>query len=416
MIPRHLTRVLLEALADTPVVLLVGPRQSGKTTLVRSLAQSGFRARYLSLDDPATLAAAQSDPAAFLADFEGPVILDEVQQAPALMPSLRAVVDRRREPGRFLLTGSASVLTAPRLAEALVGRMETLTLWPLSQGEIHRQSADFVNAVFRARLPTWRGTAENKNALLQRARAGGYPEAVGRTGRRQTAWFRGYVATVLQREVRDLARIAGLADLPRLLELLAARSTGLLNFAELSRSAGMPQTTLKRYLALLEHTFLIVRLPAWTKNPSKRLVRSPKLLFTDTGLLSYLRGWTRPAADHHPETTGPLLENFIAMELLKQAGWSRTRCRLCHFRTSTGREVDLVLEDEARNVVGIEVKARATIGGRDFQGLRALAEACGERFHRGVVLYTGNERLAFGPDLHALPMTALWSLGVRGTK
>jgi len=413
VIPRHLSAPLREALADTPVVFLTGARQSGKTTLVRSMA--GPSTRYLSLDDPATLASAQADPGAFLEDLDGPAILDEVQQAPALVPALRAVVDRDRKPGRFLLTGSAHALATPALAQALVGRMEVLTLWPLSQGETERRREGFLDALFRRRLPPWRGPAEDRAAIVRRALRGGFPEPLGRSERRRRVWFRSYVATILQREVRDLARIEGLAELPRLLELLAARATGLLNFAGLSRNAGIPQTTLKRYLALLEQTFLVLRLPAWTRSRSKRLVKSPKLLVADTGLLAHLAGASAERLLAHPDAAGPLLENFVAMELQKQAGWSRTTCRLYHFRTSAGREVDLVAEDESGRLVGIEVKARASLSERNLQGLRALADIAGARFHRGVVLYTGRERLAFGPRLHALPIPALWSLGAKAS-
>ncbi|MEN8151798.1 MAG: ATP-binding protein [Planctomycetota bacterium] len=408
MYARHLTDALRDALSDTPVVLLVGVRQAGKTTLARALLRPEAPARYLSLDDPAVLMAAQTDPVAFLEDLDGPVVLDEVQQAPALFPVLRSVVDRDRTPGRFLLTGSTHALTTPRVAEALVGRMELLTLWPLSQGEIEGRRETFLDAVYRDEAPVPPKAVDNRRSIVDRALRGGFPEPLGRSDRRRPAWFGSYIATILRREVRDLARIEGTAELPRLLDLLASRSAGLLNFADISRNASIPQTTLKRYIALLEQTFLLWRLPAWAKNPGKRLVKSPKLMFVDTGLLAHLSGWTSTRLAGHPEAVGPLLENFVATELRKQAGWSEVTCRFSHFRTSHGREVDLVLEDRDGRVVGIEVKARASLNQRDFAGLHALAEACDDSFHRGIVLYTGTERLAFGSRMHALPMGALW--------
>ena len=409
---RHLRGPLLEALADTPVVYLVGARQSGKTTLARAAVGGRFPARYLSMDDPATLAAARTDPAVFLQDLEGPAILDEIQRAPELAGALRGAVDRRREPGRYLLTGSAEILATPRLAESMVGRMEVLTLWPFSQGEIEGSEESFPAALFGEELPPGVGIAEERSALVARALRGGFPEPLERSPTRQNAWFDSYVATLLQRDVRELARIEGLADLPRLLRLLASRATGLTNFAEISRASGIAQTTLKRYLALLEQSFLLRRLPAWTRNRSKRLVRSAKLFFTDTGLLAHLAGWSAGRLDRHPEEVGPLLENFAISELQKQLSWSGSGISAYHFRTSTGREVDLVLEDAAGRVVGVEVKSRGSLHDSDFHGLRALAEAAGEDFHRGVVLYTGTERLAFGARLHCLPMSALWTLGV----
>jgi len=405
---RHLQEKLLEALADTPVVHLVGARQSGKTTLARSAVGRRFPARYLSLDDPATLSAARSDPGAFLDGFEEPVILDEIQSAPELAESLRATVDRRREPGRFLLTGSADILATPRLSEALVGRMELLTLWPLSQGEIEGHREDFPARLLAAELPPPRERRGDRDELIDRALRGGFPEPVDRGASRRSVWFRSYVSTLLQRDVRDLARIEGLADLPRLLRLLASRATGLSNFAELSRSSGLPQTTLKRYVALLEQAFLIRRLPAWARNRSKRLVRSPKVFFTDTGLLANVAGWSAGRLDQHPEELGPLLENFVVAEVCRQLGWSRVTCTAHHFRTSTGYEVDLVLEDEAGRVAGIEVKGTRSLREADLRGLHALAEAAGNDFLRGVILYMGDEPLTFGSGILALPMSSLW--------
>ncbi len=409
MIPRHLTSRVLAALKDTPVILLVGPRQSGKTTLARSLPRRVFPARYLSMDDPGVLAAARADPVAFLTDLQGPAILDEVQQAPELAPALRLLVDQARKPGMFLLTGSADVLCAPRFAETLVGRMEIFHLWPFSQGEIEGSKEEFVDRIFSRTLEIEGPFREEKEGILSRAWKGGFPEPLKRPPSRREAWFQSYIANLLHREIRELSRIEGLTEIPRLLEILAARATGILNFSEISRTAGIPQTTLKRYMALLEHTFLVRRILPWTRNPSKRLVKSPKIFFTDTGLLSHLSGWTLSRLKAHPDDAGPLLENFVAMEILKQIGWSRRRPSLFHFRLATGKEVDLVLEDSRKRVVGIEVKARTTVDASAFQGLKALEETAGTSFHRGLVLYAGKERLAFAKNLHALPISALWS-------
>ena len=356
-------------------------------------------ARYLTFDDPTVRSAARTDPGAFLADLDGLAVLDEIQQVPQFFPLLRRDIDRDRRAGRFLLTGSAQVLVTPRLGEALVGRMEVLRLWPLSQGEIEGVREGFADAVFEARLPTEReGRRATRHGLLDRALGGGFPEALGRRGDRRAAWFRSYLDLLLQRDVRDLAEIDRLTELPRLLELLAARAGALLNFAELSRSADIPQTSLKRYFALLEGIFLILRVPAWARNPSKRLVKSPKLYLSDSGLLGHLRGLSRQALRDRPRMAGPLLENLVALELTKQIGWSKAARRLLHFRTSAGREVDFVIEDERGRVVGIEVKASSAVTGDDFRGLDTLEEVAGSAFHRGLVLYTGAERVAFGPD------------------
>jgi len=409
MLGRRLTPKILAALADTPVVCLVGARQSGKTTLVREIAHRDHPARYLTFDDAATLAAASGDPAAFVAGLEGPVVLDEVQRVPGLFPAIKKAVDEDRRPGRFLLTGSANVLVLPELSSALVGRMEILTLWPLSQGEIEGVREGFVERLFVEEPPRGGGEGERK-AAVDRALVGGFPEVQTRSPARRAAWFDAYVTTILQRDVRDLSRIEGLATLPRLLELLAHRATWPVNFSEISRDAGTPQTTLKRYMALLEHTFLMRSVPAWAKNPSKRLAKSPKMLVTDTGLLAHLAGWTAERLRRDRQPVGPLLENFVLMELIKQTGWSeRVRTRLYHFRTADGREVDAVLEDQSGRVAGVEVKASVSLGRNDFRGLEALRDAAGQRFHRGVVLYGGDQDLTFGPGLHALPLPSLWA-------
>jgi predicted AAA+ superfamily ATPase len=230
---------------------------------------------------------------------------------------------------------------------------------------------------------------------------------------RQKAWFGSYVTTILQRDVRDLANIEGLTQLPRLLSLIAARATSFVNLSELSRSIAIPQTTLKRYMALLETTFLVRTLPAWSGNLGKRLVKAPKLVLGDTGLMSYLLGLSKRRLAMDMNLLGPLLEGFVIMELEKQLAWSQTQSRLFHFRTQTGLEVDIVLEDSAGRLVGIEVKAGATVTSQDFKGLRAFAEMTGRRFRRGVVLYTGNETIPFGRDLHALPVNALWSMSAK---
>ena len=405
VISRHITPSLLQALSDTPVVFLNGARQTGKSFLARRLAATAHPARYLTLDDVAVLAAAHSDPTGFIAGLDGPVVLDEVQRVPRLFLAIKALVDRDRQSGRFLLTGSADVLLLPELADSLAGRMEVLTLHPLSQGEIEGHLEGFIEALFADQLPDLAVGGAPDLALLDRIQTGGYPEMQTRTSpHRRNAWFSSYISTILQRDVRDLAHIEGLAALPRLLSLLAARAASLLNFAELSRTTGIPQTTLKRYLALLETTFLVYYLPAWSGNLGKRLVKAPKLMLNDTGLLVHLLG-----GDLGPGTQlGPVLENFVATELRKQARWSSRRVQFFHFRTQVGREVDLVMEDNSGRIVGIEVKATATPGADDFKGLRSLAADLGDRFHRGVVLYTGPEVIPFGARLHALPVESLW--------
>ncbi len=408
MYRRLIEKQLLASLADTRVVLLNGARQTGKSTLVQELAaQRG--GRYLTLDDPATAGLARSDPSALVREAGHFMVIDEVQHAPELFPAIKRVVDADGRPGRFLLTGSANVFLLPRLAESLAGRMEILPLRPLSQGELAGKEANLVDALFGA--AEWQTGVQtlDRLAVCERIIAGGFPEAVARTpGERRDAWFRSYVASLLQRDVRDMANIDGMTDMPRLLSLLAARSSALINMSEVSRAAGIAHSTLRRYLALLEATFIFQPLPAWSTNIGKRLVKSPKIHLLDSGLAAHLRGDVDPAALAQSPNLGPLLESFAVQEVQKLLGWSRQAASPYHFRTALGQEVDLVLEAPGQRIAGIEVKASSNLNQGDFSGLRALAETVGDKFVGGVVLYLGEQRLRFADKLWALPISVLW--------
>lgn len=410
VLTRKLSRPLRAALNDTPAVFIHGARQTGKTTLARSMIGRDFPAQYLTLDTPQVMAAASEDPDGFIMGLETPIVLDEVQLAPDLFRAIKAEIDRDRRPGRFLLTGSAHLLVLPRLAESLVGRMEVMRLWTLSQGEIAARGEPSIDRLFSSeRLSSGDRPSVEAIELEDRVIRGGYPEILERdTAERREAWFASYVTTILQRDVRDLANIDGLLELPRLLRLLAARSATLLNVAEISRVSGIPQTTLKRYLGLLEAIFLVMRLPAWSSNLSKRLVRSPKILLNDTGLTGHLLGLDPAHLRQDPTRLGPVLENFVVLEVLKKIGWSSQRPRAFHFRTHSGQEIDLLLENAAGQLVGIEVKARGTVTAKDFRSLKSLRDQIGERFVRGVVFYTGSTALPFGDRMHALPVDWLW--------
>ena len=408
MYRRLIEKKLLAALADTPVVLLNGARQTGKSTLVQQLAaQRG--GQYLTLDDPATAGLARSDPTALVRGAGDFMVIDEVQHALELFPAIKRVVDSDGRPGRFLLTGSANVFLLPRLAESLAGRMEILPLHPLSQGELAGYESNLVEALFDAGSLEAGSLKLDRVGVCERVIAGGFPEAVARSpGERRDAWFRSYVASLLQRDVRDLANIEGLTDILRLLGLLAARSSALMNMAEVSRAAGIAHSTLRRYLALLEATFIFQPLPAWSNNIGKRFVKSPKIHLLDSGLAAHLRGDVdAPALAQSPDL-GPLLETFVVQEVRKLLGWSGLAATPYHFRTATGQEVDLVLEAPGQRSAGIEVKASSHVNQGDFSGLRALAQSVGDKFAGGVVLYLGEQRLPFADKLWALPISALW--------
>ncbi len=409
MYERNITRSLLDALADRPVVVLHGARQTGKSWLAQKVARGPHLADYLTLDDPAVLTAATSDPVGFIQNLRGNVIIDEVQRAPQLFIAVKSSVDRSRQAGRFLLTGSANILLIPRLSESLAGRMEILTLWPLSQGEIEGIQEEFIDVVFSDNALALMRVSVDRDDIIGRILAGGYPEVLARPGRR-ARWFASYITAILQRDVRELAqRIERLAELPRLITALAGRTAMLLNTTELSRASGIPERTVHRYLNLLEATFLISRVPAWTANLRKRLLKTPKVIMVDTGLAAYLQSVDARRLKVEPTLLGPLLETLVITELLKQQTWSTTQPEVAHFRTAHGEEVDVVLDARGR-LVGIEVKAAASVSSDDFRGLRAMATATGRRFHRGILFYLGDTAVAVGPQLYALPLPTLWRM------
>ncbi|OLC31938.1 MAG: ATPase [Armatimonadetes bacterium 13_1_40CM_64_14] len=410
MYERNLTRTLLDALAHRPVVVLHGPRQAGKSWLAQEVASGPHPAEYLTLDDPAVLTATATDPAGFIQALRGNTVIDEVQRAPQLFVAIKASVDRNRHPGRFLLTGSANIWLIPHLSESLAGRMDILTLWPLSQGELERTREHFIDMAFSDDPLPLKRIPVDRADVVKRLFAGGYPEAHSLPPARRARWFASYVTAILQRDVRELAqRIEGLTDLPRLLTALAGRTATLLNAAELSRASGIPERSVLRYLTLLEATFLISRVPAWTGNVRKRLLKTPKVVMVDTGLAAYLQNVDERRLRAEPALIGPLLETLVITELRKEQTWSAIQPEIAHFRTAHGEEVDAVLDARGR-LVGIEVKAAASVSPEDFRGLRAMAVATGRRFHRGVLFYLGETAVAVSPQFYALPLPALWRM------
>jgi hypothetical protein len=408
MIRRNIQEAIRRAMFDTPVVLLNGARQTGKTTLAQEMASApGFQ--YFTLDDAATLALAAGDPSGFIRNLTGPVVIDEIQKAPDLFPAIKLAVDKERRPGRFLLTGSANVMTLPRLSESLAGRMEIIPLFPFSAGELTGKRDGFVKRLFDGTIAKPKANSA-KDDLSARLVRGGYPEAVQRKADdRRATWFASYISTILQRDVRDLARVDGLHALPNLLKLLAARASGLLNLADVGRDAGLPHTTLSRYLALLETVFLVHRLPAWSPNLGKRLVKAAKLHLVDTGLACHLMGTDARRLNEDRSLLGRMLETFVVGELRKQISWADPHTALYHFRTAAGSEVDVLLEKADGTVAGVEVKASATVAASDFAALQELRDQLGKRFRAGVVLYTGDQLVPSGDKLWLVPLPALWS-------
>lgn len=405
MYPRWMALRMEEALSDTPVVLLAGPRQSGKTTLVRQFATQGWR--YLTLDDEVTLLSARQDPVGMVRSLDRAVV-DEIQRAPQLLLAIKKSVDEDRRPGRFLLTGSANLMALPTVADSLAGRMETLTLLPLSQSEMAGCTANWVDAAFAGQLLATQTPALGMD-LVERVLRGGYPEAVARpTARRRMAWARQYMDALIQRDVRDVASIDKLDQLPRFLRALAQTAGQMCNYSQLAAQVGLDAKTATRYVGVFEQMYLLQRVEVWARNRLSRVVKTPKLQFVDAGLLAALLDLGSDEVRGDRVRFGHVLETFVHGELLKHASAAQGTYSLMHYRDADQVEVDVVIENAAGQVVGVEVKASATVRKDDLRGLKKLASLAGPQFRMGVLLYDGTETLPMGDGLWAAPLSSLW--------
>lgn len=413
MFARHLLAKLRESLLDTRVVAVVGPRQAGKSTLVQQLVADLPAAEYASLDDPVVRALAQDDPTGFLEGRPGMLAIDEIQRVPELMVSIKANVDRDQRPGRFLITGSSQLSANRAVSETLAGRIERHTLWPLSQGEIERGQGDFLTRLLAGDLPRSTKSALTKRDYLERAVAGGFPEALVRGGARRRAWFTAFVETVIEREAPGVSASPRTADLPRLLRLVAARHAGLINVADLAADAQLPRTTVLRYLDVLEALFLTVRIPAWSANLTQREIRAPKIFITDPGLAAALRGRAEVDALLRPEIArgadGPVIEGFAFAEILRQTGIHPDRPSIAHYRERDGTEIDLVIEAPDGRVVAVEVKAGGGAVASSTRHLVSVRDRLGDRFTAGVILHSGPRGSALSDRIISAPLAALWS-------
>jgi uncharacterized protein len=394
------------ALADTPAVLVTGPRRSGKTTLVKTMIRDDRR--YVTLDDQSVFDAAKNDPVGFIRGMDR-VAIDEVQRVPELLLAIKKSIDDDRRPGRFLLTGSANVMTLPKVADSLAGRIETIPMLPLAQCEILGTSPGFLDDVFAGPLRQPKHVRLGE-ALIDIVLTGGFPEVVARPlEQRQQDWARSYLESVLTRDIRDIATVERLAELPRFVRLLASHAGQLVNYSQLGAGIGVTYKTGQRYVDLLQQIFLIATLPPWYSNAIKRIVKTPKLHFLDSAVLATSLGLTRTGLAKSKQPFGAVLESFVYTELLKLMVSSAQHFTLSHFRTGQMQEVDLVLERSDGQLVGIEVKASATVRSANFNGLKLLAETCGQKFACGLVLYDGESVISFGENLVAAPLSCLWN-------
>ena len=406
MYPRLIKSRIEESLEDSRVVLLIGPRQSGKTTLAEEIARKHNMA-FMSFDDPNEHEAAARDPVGFLKGVDR-VVIDEIQRVPELMLSIKREVDRDKRPGRFLLTGSTDMRTLPKAADSLAGRMEVLRLMPLSQAEIRGGKGRLLDDAFSGMLAM--GDPVLGKDLVDLALAGGYPQALARDRwSRRRSWHENYVDAVVQRDIPDIANIAQPDRMRKLLDVLAEHSGQLANSSAIGAVLGMNHVTTLKYIRALENLHLIRLLEPWFTNRLKRLTKSPKLHFLDSGLLSALADISPERIAKDRTAFGSILESFVIGEVLKIASWSDQRYSCYHFRDNGGAEVDLVVENARGEIVGIEIKASATVKSADFSGLNKLASACGDKFAQGMILYDHDKVVTFGEKLRAVPLASLWA-------
>ena len=409
MIERRLHPLVLEALDDTRVVVVLGARQVGKSTLVGQIASSDRPATLVTLDDQATREAAIDDPTGYVAGLVPPVVIDEVQRAPDLLLAIKMRVDQHQEPGQFLLTGSANILTAPRIVDALTGRAEYLRLTPFTQGELLGTPETFIPTLFRSRWPQLTSNDVGRAAFAERLATGGYPAASSRSAARRERFFASYIDTIIDRDLTTIAQVQDSANVRRLLSALAATSASLLNFDALARDLGLASNTVRAHAALLETLFLVQRAPVWSSNLLSRVVKTPKTYVADTGLLCHLIGADEQRVAEDGAVAGLVFETFVATEIARQIAWQDNAPRQYHYRDRDGREVDIVLERRDGTVIGIEVKSAASASPNDFRGLRHLRDRLGDRFKAGVLLYTGPSTVPFGDRLAAVPLNGLWA-------
>ena len=415
-LPRFLTLRLLEALKVSPVVFLNGARQSGKSTLVQNnLSRIGTKAApatYISFDRPTQMAAAAAAPEAFLTGYKNKLVIDEVQLVPELFRALKVVVDelrlndRSNANGKYLLTGSANILALPKLSDPLVGRMSVMTLFPFCTAEASQGKG---NGLERLLSMDFEGITDRGISITEAIKMATYPEIADKDEGERHIWFDGYLATILQRDVRTIAELEKIALLPNLLRILAIRSANLLNDSDIARDIGLNPVTTKFYRSILKMMFLTFDIEPWFRNIGKRLVKSAKGFLTDTLLLCHMLDWNlEDMAANKPELFGHVLENYVATELVKQLSFTDTNAQLFHFRTSDGKEVDFIIEKADGSLFAIEIKKTEAVNNDDFKGIRLFAELNEKEFTGGVVLYAGKDVVPFGKNLWAVPLHVLW--------
>ena len=408
MYARYIKSNIKEALADTPVVFIMGARQVGKTTLAQTLIDDSWG--YITLDDQSQLNIIKDDPVGFIRNLpQERVVIDEVQRLPELFSAIKQAVDENRIPGKFILTGSANALLLPKLSDSLAGRMESISLMTLSEYEINQTKPVFLNKLLQQQAPVTK-QVRIRDYLLDRLVTGCFPEALSRkTHQRSYAWYSNYVQNLIQRDVRDISDIQHPELMAKLMNVIMCHSGQLINFSDLGNKVKLDGVTVKKYIALLEQLFLVKKLPAWHSSEYKRLVKMPKIHAVDTGMMCAVRGLNKQKLMNNPMLIGPLLETFVFNELCKQAVWIDEPLYFYHYRDKNQVEVDIIIETGCGDYIAIEIKASASLSAKDFAGLKKFKSITKQKFKFGILLYDGDHTNCFGDNLFAVPIAALWS-------
>ena len=403
---RFASERIQESMLDTPAVMLTGPRQAGKTTLVRYLARH-YGIRYISLDDDPVREAATTDPVGLVRSFDR-VVIDEIQRSPELILAIKKSIDDDRRPGRFLMTGSANLMVLPSLADSLAGRMERVWLYPLSQAEICSSSTNWVDTVFSGEIPAVTNPVIGSD-LVEMVLRGGYPEAIKRSAyRRCMAWLQEYIDALILRDVKDIADIEKIEQMPRFMHALAHTSGQMCNYSRLGGQVGLNYKTAAKYIGIFEQMFILDRVPAWSSNHLNGLIKTPKLEFIDSGLLSCLLGVSYKSINSDKKIFGNILETFVYSELLKYSKNSYSMYNIYYYRDNQQNEIDFIIENKSGDIVCIELKASSTLGRNDFSLIRKFSDSNPDKFKIGILLYDGMEILPFGKNIWAVPLSTLW--------
>jgi len=407
MYQRNVRKKITTALRDTPVIMLAGPRQCGKTTLVKQIMKDDWV--YVTLDDVNQLEFAKNDPLGFIRGFnDRRVIIDEVQRVPELFLPIKQSIDENRRPGRFLLTGSANAMALPRVADSLAGRLEVISLLPLAECEIQDTPSSFLTKILSGKIPDAKQTRVREQ-LITKVLTGGFPEALLRKEEnRRASWFNQYILGIVQKDMKDLSQIENLDIMPRLIQIICNQAGNLINYTEVGNALGLSRQTIVRYLQLLEQLFIFQELPAWHRNNNKRLTKAPKVHLVDSGLLCALRRVNDDKIHRDPVLFGNLLETYVLCELRRLASWLDEPLYFSHYRDKDQVEVDIVMETMSGDVIGIEVKSSATLRTHSFQGLQRLKKITGKNFLLGLLLYDGDHTNVVDENIFSAPIGVLW--------